>query len=162
MSTHQVFLDSLYQLLQQQRHGSLGTLTNQGLPFVSMVPFALDAAHGRLLIHISDMAAHTRYLKERPQASIMICQTPSDDAPVHDLPRVTLQIEASLLERNTPEREAARDVYLARFPDVAFMTDFTDFHFFALSLQRVRHVAGFGAARTLQVEEVCERIRQGL
>lgn len=161
MSTHQVFLDSLYQLLQQQRLASLGTLTNQGLPFVSMVPFALDTEHGRLLIHISDMAAHTRYIKERPLASLMICQTPTEDAGVHDLPRVTLQVEATLLERNTLEREAARDAYLARFPDVAFMTDFTDFHFFALTVQRVRHVAGFGAARTLNAEDVCARIRQG-
>lgn len=161
MSTHQAFLDSLYQLLQQQRLGALGTLSNQGLPFVSMVPFALDTHHSRLLIHISDMAAHTRYLKVRPQASLMISQTPTEGAGVHDLPRVTFQVEASLLERNSPEREAARDVYLSRFPDVAFMTNFTDFHFFALSLQRVRHVAGFGAARTLQVEDVCERIRQG-
>lgn len=51
-------------------------------------------------------------------------------------------------------------MYLARFPDVEFMTSFKDFHFFSLEITRVRQVAGFGSARTLRVEQVIDQIQQ--
>lgn len=154
MSEQTELTAQLEELLQNKRSASLATLTNQGEPFVSMVPFAIDTESGNLVIHISDFAAHTRYIQQRPTASLMICTSEEKDKPVHDLSRVTFQIKAQPLARDSDEWSHYRGVYLKRFPDVEFMTNFSDFHFFALEITRIRQVAGFGAAKTLNVDDV--------
>ena len=146
-------------LLISQRSASFGTLTNQGLPFVSMVPFAIDSVTGQVVIHISEFAAHTRYLLQRPTASLMVCKAEQEDQPVHDLSRVSFQAQAHHPERGSEVWQRCREVYLSRFPDVEFMTEFKDFHFFSLEITRVRQVAGFGAAKTLKAEDVIELMK---
>ena len=150
----------LKELFISQRSASLATLTNQSLPYVSMVPFALDAKAGRFIIHTSELAAHTRYLLQRPEAGLMICLPEQAGKPVHNLSRVSLQVIAHHPERESAEWQHCREVYLSRFPDVEFMTSFKDFHFFSLEITRVRQVAGFGSARTLRVEQVIDQIQQ--
>lgn len=49
-------------LLDGQRVAALGTIADDGAPLVSMVPFAVERALGALVIHVSDLAAHTRHL----------------------------------------------------------------------------------------------------
>lgn len=144
----------LLDLLNTHRTGTLGTLSEQGWPYVSMTPFAVDFKNPSLLIHVSELGAHTRYLLKRPQASFMVCAREEWAAPVHALPRVTFQVEAEQLVRNSPPWEVAREAYLRRFPDVEFMMDFTDFHLFRLNIVRVRQVTGFGAAKTLDDADV--------
>ncbi|KVX05022.1 pyridoxamine 5'-phosphate oxidase [Alcaligenes faecalis] len=154
MSVDDPLLNSLQALLRSERTASLGTLSNQGLPVVSRVPFAICPEQASIIIHISEMAAHTRYLLQRPDASLMVSQSEHGQDAVHDLPRVTFQMQARKLEREQPDWEQAKLAYTARFPDMEFLSSFTDFHFFALDLVRVRHIAGFAAARTLKPELV--------
>lgn len=160
MSNDTALLRCFHTLLQQERTAALGTLTPQNEPSISMVPYAVDTQTACLIVHISELAAHTRYLLARQQSSIMICQSPQTHQPVHNLPRVTLQTCATLLNRDTQAWQHAHDAYIKRFPDVAFMTEFKDFHFFALEPLRVRQIAGFGAARTLTLEQAKDILRQ--
>lgn len=160
MSGDLALLRSLEKLLHTERHAALGTLSRQGWPAVSMVPYAVDRASAGLIIHISELAAHTRALQRDPRSSLMICQSPEATQAVHDLPRVTLQTQAHQLERDSTPWLTARDSYLARFPEAAFMTEFTDFHFVLLEPIRVRQIAGFGAARTLTLEQALATLRQ--
>ncbi|MGN5538704.1 pyridoxamine 5'-phosphate oxidase family protein [Alcaligenes sp. Lyrl_28] len=154
MSMDDPLLLSLQRLLRRERTASLGTLSNQGLPVVSRVPFAICPEQANIIIHISEMAAHTRYLMQRPDASLMVSQSEHGQDAVHDLPRVTFQVLARQLERGQADFDQARKAYIRRFPDMEFLCHFTDFHFFALDLVRVRHIAGFAAARTLKPEPV--------
>ena len=160
MSEQDNLVPQLQQLLRTKRSASLATLTNQGEPFASMVPFAIDKKTANLVIHISEFAAHTRYIQQRPTASLMICTSEETNKPVHDLSRVTFAVKAAEPERDSEEWTYYRDIYLERFPDVEFMTHFKDFHFFVLEITRVRQVAGFGAAKTLNVEDVKELIQK--
>lgn len=160
MSVNDPLLASLQALLKSERTAALGTLSNRGLPVVSRVPFAICPEQASIIIHISEMAAHTRYLSQRPDASLMISQSEHGQAAVHDLPRVTFQMQARRLERDQPEWEQARQAYSARFPDMEFLSTFTDFHFFALELIRVRHIAGFAAARSLRPDVVRKLLSQ--
>src|SRR5690606_32943915 len=73
----------LLDLLNTHRTGALGTLSEQGWPYVSMTPFAVDFKNPSLLIHVSELGAHTRYLLNRPQASFMVCAREEWAAPVH-------------------------------------------------------------------------------
>jgi hypothetical protein len=54
---------------------------------------------------------------------------------------------------------SARTAYLARFADVEYMTQLGDFRFVAIAVTRARQVAGFGAARSIDAEELQQVLR---
>ena len=74
--------------------------------------------------------------------------------PVHALPRVTLDGLARVLEAGTPAWETCQAEYVKRFPEAEFMTQLGDFKFVAIELKGARQVAGFGAARSIDEDEV--------
>jgi putative heme iron utilization protein len=144
----------LRSLLQQQRVAALGTINANGAPLVSMVPFAVEPARGRLVVHVSGLAAHTANLEARPGVSLLVMQSETPGEPVHALPRVTFDGVASMLERERPDWHASREAYLQRFPEAEPMTQLADFRFVAIKLTGARQVAGFGAARSIDAEEL--------
>ena len=146
-------------LLNTQRIAALGTLGADGMPFVSMVPFALEPVSACVVIHVSGLAAHTRNLQQSPKVSLLVMQAEVLGEPVHALPRVTLIGEAEVLVRDSAAWTAARAAYLARFPDVEPMTQLGDFMFVAIHLTEARQVAGFGAARSLDAETLASVLR---
>lgn len=146
-------------LLDTQRVAALGTLGDDGLPFVSMVPFALEPLSACLVIHVSGLAAHTRNLQASPKVSLLVMQAEVAGEPVHALPRVTLIGQAMVLERDTTEWMQSRAAYLARFPEAEPMTQLGDFMFVAIRLAGARQVAGFGAARSLDAETLQSVLR---
>ena len=64
---------ALCALLASRRTAALGTVDASGAAFVSLVPFAIDAASASLVIHISALAAQCRaaYLARFPEAEPM-------------------------------------------------------------------------------------------
>ena len=145
---------ALRQLLRTQRVAALGTCDADGKPFVSMVPFASAAEPPQLIIHVSRLAAHTGNLLRNPEVSLLIMQAEQPTHAVHDLPRVTVQGEARVLEPASAAGQSARAVYLARFPEAEMMTQLGDFCFIGIAIAQARHVAGFGAARNVDAEEM--------
>lgn len=141
-------------LLHTQRVAALGTLGDDGLPFVSMVPFAVATEPGVLVLHVSGLAAHTSNLQRQPQASLMVMQAETPDQPVHALPRLTLATQAHPLHTDHPWHPTCRAAYLARFPEAEPMTALPDFRFVALQVLGARQVAGFGAARSVGIDEL--------
>ncbi len=139
-------------LLHGQRVASLGTITDDGGPLVSMVPFALEPQLRCFVIHVSGLAAHTRNLQARTRVSLMVMRSEVAGEPVHDLPRVTFDGSASILEPDSERWQACRAAYLARFPEAEPMTELGDFRFVAIEASSARQVAGFGAARTIEGE----------
>jgi putative heme iron utilization protein len=154
MSHEPRLTQELRTLLHTQRMAALGTLTDEGAPFVSMVPFAIERQLGCLVIHVSALAAHTRHLQVRSHVSLLVCVPERPDEPVHDLLRVTLNGCARVLEREGADWAACKSAYLDRFPDVAFMTELGDFAFVAIDIIAARHVSGFGAARSVGQDEL--------
>lgn len=144
----------LRELLVSQRTAALGTLDDEGAVFVSMVPYALDPLDRSLVIHVSELAAHSRNMRHRPCVSVLVCQAEVAGDPVHALPRVTLDALATETEPGSADAQACRAAYLARFPEAAPMTALGDFRFVRLRSQGARQVAGFGAARSLDAAEV--------
>lgn len=140
-------------LLAKQRVAALGTLDEEGAPFVSMVPFAIDPISATLVIHVSLLAPHTRQLLARPQVSLLVMQAEVEDTPVLALPRVTLQGLAHALVVDSVAWTDARLAYLTRFPEAEPMTQFGDFSFIGMTVSRARQVSGFGAARSLDTNE---------
>ncbi len=81
---------ALRALLQSQRVAALGTIGDEGEPYVSMVPYALAPSAGCLVIHVSGLAAHTRNLQARTSVSLLVMQSEVLGESVHALARVTL------------------------------------------------------------------------
>lgn len=146
-------------LLQAQRIAALGTLSEEGLPFVSMVPYAVEPVQGCLVIHVSGLAAHTGYLQARPDVSVLVMQSEVPGQPVHALPRVTLAGQARMLEPGGEAWQLARTAYLARFPEAEPMTQLGDFRFVSIAPAGARQIAGFGAARSIDEDEVRQAFR---
>lgn len=145
---------ALRELLTTQRVAALGTLNGQGKPFVSMVPFAIEPDSGTLIIHVSLLAPHTRHLMVNPAVSLMVMQAEVPGEPVHALPRLSLDGSAARLMPDSAAWQTAKSAYLARFPDAEMMTRLGDFSFFAITALDARHVAGFGAARSVTPENL--------
>jgi heme iron utilization protein len=131
-------------LLQGQDIAALGTL-HRGEPFVSMVPYAL-LADGRLVIHVSQLATHTRDMQEHAGVSVMVLGTRAPGALPQEQPRASLQGEAQPCMVDAADYAAARQAYLARFPDSEPMFGFGDFSLFLVTPRAVRFVAGFAQA----------------
>ena len=62
----------LRSLLHGRRVAALGTLCENGAPLVSMVPYAIEAGQGCLVIHVSSLAAHTRNLQAAGAVSLLV------------------------------------------------------------------------------------------
>ncbi len=149
----------LRSLLHGRRVAALGTLCENGAPLVSMVPYAIEAGQGCLVIHVSSLAAHTRNLQAAGAVSLLVMRAEVRGEPVHALPRVTLEGQAAVLDPGSPVWQACRDAYLDRFPQAEPMTRLDDFMFVAIHVSAARQVAGFGAARTIDEDEIAALLR---
>jgi putative heme iron utilization protein len=150
---------ALRRLLNTQRVAGLGTIDDDNQPFVSMVPFAIDASIGAMVIHVSGLAAHTRNLELRSRVSLLVMQAEVAGEAVHALPRVTFDGVARVLAVKSPAWMSCRAAYLKRFPDVEYMTQLEDFRFVAIEVTGARQVAGFGAARSIDADELAQALR---
>ncbi len=140
-------------LMHEQRVASLACLDAQGLPSVSMVPFAMLPSLESLVIHVSALAPHTGMMLANPQVSLMVCRPEIPGQPVHALERVSMQATAVPLVPDEAHWLACREAYLARFEEARMMTTLPDFSFFSLKPYQGRHIAGFGAAREVDIAE---------
>ncbi|MDB5958657.1 pyridoxamine 5'-phosphate oxidase family protein [Ramlibacter sp.] len=141
---------ALRQLLQRQDIAALGTL-HRGEPFVSMVPFAL-LPDGRVVIHVSRLATHTRDMEEHAGVSLLAMDPRSEQVPAQALARATLQGDALRCAADAPGYDAARQHYLARFPQSKDLFGFADFSLFVMTPRSVRFVGGFGQAWSVAAE----------
>jgi putative heme iron utilization protein len=141
-------------LLQARRVAALGTIGPDGAALVSMVPFATEPQQRCLVIHVSELAAHTRNLQATPRISLLVMEAEVAGEPVHALPRVTFDGSASVPLRDSALWLACRAAYLGRFPEAQMMTQLGDFKFVAIEVKGARQVAGFGSARSIDEDEV--------
>jgi len=133
------------QLMRSSPRASLGTLTERAgelLPFVSLVIPAIAGDNVPLLL-MSDLADHSKHLKQRPQASLLFDGTLDLAEPLTG-PRVSLI--GTLSVTTDP---ADRATYLAQRPEAAFYADFGDFRFYRFAVSEALFVAGFGRIHRL-------------
>jgi putative heme iron utilization protein len=138
----------LRRLLEQQVVGALGTL-HRGRPAVSMVPFAVSPRTGSVVIHVSRLATHTRDMEATPAVSLLVMAERDAAVPPQALARLSIAGHARRCDAAHAEHDAARDSYLARFPDSEPMFGFGDFSLFLIEPDAVRVVGGFAQAWSL-------------
>ena len=125
-------------LLRAIRAGALATLDSNGFPFATLVNVA-TAHDGAPILLMSKLAAHTRNLEARAEASILLAQTGKGDPLAH--PRLTV---SGLLARDADPALRAR--FLARHPKSALYADFADFSFWRMTPTGFHLNGGFARA----------------
>jgi heme iron utilization protein len=121
--------------------GSLASLTADGDPWASVVTYGL-LEDGTPVMCLSRLALHGRNLSSDQRASLAVAAAIGADDDPGDTGRVTL---AGVVEQPTGgELDAARAAYEGAVPSAPTFTDFDDFTFWLLRVQRVRWVGGFG------------------
>src|SRR5262245_6656841 len=151
---------ALRTLLTTQEIAALGTLHGDE-PFVSMVPFALLPGGRGFVVHVSQLAAHTKDMLARPAVSLLVIAPPAPDVPAQALARVTVQGEARQCGAADPDHAAARHAYLTRFPQSEQMFGFADFSLFVIAPRTLRFVGGFAQATSLTGETLAAIMSAG-
>ena len=152
-----ILASQLRGLVTSRATAALGTL-HSGAPYVSMVPFVMLSDASAFIVHVSQLAAHTKDMLAEPQVSLLIAEPERDGVSPLALPRVTVIGTARQLSLDSPQHAIARRAYLARFPQAAPIFGLGDFSLFAITPTAVRWVAGFAQARSLTPESFAKAI----
>ncbi len=120
-----------------------------GPPALSFVAFAPAPALGGVVLHLSELARHTRLLREAGVAALGLSEPDPGGGDPQRLARLTLEGPVEWLAAGDPRFEEARRAYLDRLPWAAPRFGFADFRLFLLLPERARLVAGFGRALDL-------------
>lgn len=142
----------LVTLLTQTRWAALAT-ARADEPLVSWVAVVADATPGHLLLHLSQLALHTRNLQENPRASLGFSELDRDPArDPQTLARVSLTGRVVAVARAGAGYAAARARYLAALPASAIQFELGDFQLLRFETDGARFVPGFGRAQRLDAE----------
>jgi putative heme iron utilization protein len=127
-------------LLNHQSVGVLSThsIDVEGYPFGSIAPYTLNY-DGEPAILISDIAQHTRNIKQNNKVSLTVFKPDADDAQAGS--RLTWIGDAEPVD---PSDNETRDRYLRYFPSAESYFETHDFSFYRIGLRRARFIGGFG------------------
>jgi putative heme iron utilization protein len=127
-------------LIRSVPTAGLATTTPDHHPFASLVTVA-TTPDGTPILLVSKLAAHTRNLESDPRLSLLLARTGAGDPLAH--PRLTILGTA---ERVTDpgKRAAVRTRFLAKHPKAELYSDFPDFSFWLVTVERAQLVGGFG------------------
>ena len=132
-------------LIRTHRWAALATL-DAGEPLVSMVAYALEPGGGALLLHVSQLAQHTRNLVEHPRGALAITEPDALEGDPQRLQRVTVTGTAAVLRRSDPAYVDAAEAYIDRFPDAQMRFELGDFLLVRFTADEARYVGGFARA----------------
>ena len=138
----------LIRLLTRQTVLALGVLV-EGKPFVGQVPFAVRGDFSGLLIHVSQLAKHSRGLAQGSPFSALLQSDPSAGGDPFQLPRVTFTGDVRIVGRDEAGYAEAREIYLEKLPTGKVTFSLGDFLLCELAIARGRFVAGFGKTYNL-------------
>ena len=124
-------------------HQSMGVLSThsvdvEGYPFGSIAPFVLNYDSEPTML-ISDIAQHTRNIKQNYRVSLTVFDQGADDPQASS--RLTWIGDAELID---PSDTEIRRRYLRYFPSAASYFETHDFSFYRIRLRRARFIGGFG------------------
>lgn len=139
---------TIRRLMRRCTRVALGTLAREdGAPYVSLAMVGLDH-DATALLYLSDLADHTKNLKQDARVSLLFDGTLEHAVPLAG-ERATIQGKA---EPTTDRHLLSR--YVARHPDAAGYAGFKDFNLYRVSLERAHLVAGFGRIHWVAGDQV--------
>ena len=150
--------------LQERQTLNLSTITNEGLPFASYAPFAMDDKSFYVLL--SDVALHGIYLANNPVASILVSADEVTSKQLFAIERVNYAAKSELVEYQSEGWQKGIDCLVERFGErITGLASHADFNLYRLTPQSGRYVVGFGKAYAIKGEgflgDSIEHLRDG-
>lgn len=136
-------------LIRGARIATLATLDHEsGHPYASLISVAtaMDCAP---LFLISDLAVHTRNLKNDPRISILFSAESGVGQDPLNAGRVSVMGTAA-----ATASAGVRSRFLARHPEAAFYADFADFAFYEMAVSHAHFVGGFGRIASVAASDI--------
>ncbi|MBI5311521.1 MAG: pyridoxamine 5'-phosphate oxidase family protein [Actinobacteria bacterium] len=127
--------------------GTLASLTADGSPWASVVQYAV-MHDGTPVLSVSTLALHGRNLQADQRASLAVAAPVSEGRDPGDSGRVT--VAGWVEEPEGEERERAEAAYYKAVPAAEIYNEFGDFNLWALRIERIRWVGGFGRMASAQ------------
>lgn len=126
------------ELVEAGSRGVLSTISDQWFPYASMVDYAA-LADGDLLLLLSTLAEHTRYIKVNPKVGLLVAPH-LNEADAFTRPRTTLLGEVEAVERDPLLQKR----FLAVHPRAHAYMMMGDFGFYRMRVESARYIGGFG------------------
>ncbi|HTR17045.1 MAG TPA: DUF2470 domain-containing protein [Acetobacteraceae bacterium] len=130
-------------LLRAARAGALATVSADGQPFSSLVT-PCCTPEGALLMLLSGLSEHTRYLRAEPRCALMV-SGPAEGPNPQTAPRVTVTGVAETLDD-----PGLRQRWVSLHPYAQFYADLPDFSLWRLRPMGGLFVGGFARAARLR------------
>ena len=143
-------------LIARHRWAALATVDGDCQPCVSSVAFALERDGGSVLLHLSDLAAHTHNVLAQPNAALLIGEPDTGSSDPQTLARLSLAGPISAISASAEDFQMARSVYLDRLPLAEQRFEFADFRLLRLTPSSGNYVGGFATAHHLDRSAVCD------
>lgn len=142
--------------LRERANGALlATLSRDGTPSASYAP--LVWLEGDCYLFLSELAAHTRNLRQCPSVGLMLIDHESTAGNAFARRRISLKGEAREIARDLPEFERVLARFHEKFGKIMEMIEpLPDFQLFGISPREGRFVLGFGQAFELSGERLDE------
>lgn len=147
--------DKPFDAIQAARHvlrvaptGSLGTLTEDGAPFTSLVT-AATTPQGEPLLLLSDIAVHTQNLKRDPRVSLLLVAPGGEGGDPLAGARISVQGTISVEEDENNRRR-----FFSRHSEAKGYGKFRDFNLYRIAVTGAHLVAGFGRIVSLTREDL--------
>jgi putative heme iron utilization protein len=135
--------------MRASRTATLGTLMDDG-PYASLVTVAFDTACRPLLL-LSDLADHTRNVQADRRVSLLF-EAASGLPNPQSGPRLT--VLGQIVPSDAPDHASGHlRRFIARHPAAKLYSDFSDFNFYRVEVERLHFIGGFGAALWLSGDE---------
>ncbi len=138
-------LEAVRDMLTTHRVLSLAVVVD-GDPESSLLPYAVRPDYGAVYVQASGLARHSRGLQPGARVGVLIHENDTPDADPLQIGRMIVQATVTVLDRESREFSAARDVFVERFPAAGMTLSLGDFNLYELQLGRGRYVAGFAQA----------------
>ncbi len=146
----QAQLESCQQLLSGFDCLLLSTVTKEGEPLASFAPF-VQYRHC-FYIFVSDLAQHTKNMRDIPKASVMFIQSEQSARNLYARERAVIQVDVAAVS-DEEIKEAVFQLMLERHgKTVDLLRTLDDFKMLELKPNKARYVVGFGKAYDWDIE----------
>ena len=142
-------------LIRNHRWAALASEGEEG-PEASWVAYAVEPGFSGFLLHLSQLAAHTRNLLKDPRACLAISEREREGQDPQLLARVMIQGMVEAIPQRTTDYMESAHRYQEQLPDSKPLFEFGDFMLLRLKPIRARFVGGFAQASTLDPDDLSE------
>jgi len=148
----------LRRLVTECRVLSLGVVVD-GKPRVGLLPFVIANDYRSFLVHVSQLARHSRGLQPGSSFNALIHDRVDGEGDALHVARVSFSGTVQHVAQSDAGYAASRAAYVDRFPSSEQTSFLGDFNLYRLHIEWGRLVSGFALATNLSPESFAELVQ---